>query len=135
MTARNAAAVTAAVVAGLTVWGVSYTTHLLVWAMFVGWASYDHSGAKRQAAIDGTAGMVFGAVMGWLVSVASAEAWLPGPSSLGTALWAALASLLIVLASAWTPLSIVPSAFYGFASVFAYVRTPLGCWVTVSRAV
>jgi hypothetical protein len=34
-----------------------------VWAAFIGWASYDHSGASTQAVVRSSAALVFGVVM------------------------------------------------------------------------
>jgi hypothetical protein len=46
-----------------------------VWAAFVGWASYDHSGANRKALLTSSICMVFGVVMaGWSRS-SWREAW------------------------------------------------------------
>lgn len=115
-----AAAAAAAIVAAVAVLAFSLLPDLLVWAAFIGWASYDHSGANSQALLRSSAGLVFGVVMAWIVVIAVAS----GSLSLGvlpaTAVSAAIASFVIVLASRLPLLSIVPAAFYGFASTFAY---------------
>jgi Protein of unknown function (DUF1097) len=94
---------------------------LFVWAAFIGWASYDHSGATLRAALRSSAALVFGVVMAWLVAVVVAAGILPLGASPATAVTAGIASFLIVLASARPILSIVPATFYGFASTFAYL--------------
>ncbi|XUJ37587.1 DUF1097 family protein [Bradyrhizobium japonicum] len=42
---------------------------LFVWAAFIGWASYDHSGATGQAALRSSVALSFGAIMAWLVAI------------------------------------------------------------------
>jgi hypothetical protein len=93
----------------------------LLWAVFIGWASYDNDGANRTAFMESSASMVFGVVMAWGVAVVVAAEWLPFGAPVSGALAAGFASLLIVLASALPPLSRVPASFYGFASTFAYL--------------
>ena len=59
----TAAALAAALVAAASVLAFSAMPHLFVWAAFIGWASYDHSGAIPQAALRSSAALVFGVVM------------------------------------------------------------------------
>jgi hypothetical protein len=91
-----------------------------VWAAFIGWASYDHSGASPQAAVRSSAALVFGVVMAWMVAIVVATDALPLSMPLATAISAGMASFLIVIASRMSCLSVVPVTFYGFASMFAY---------------
>ena len=116
-----AAALAAAIVAAAAVLAFSGLPDLLVWAAFVGWASYDHSGAGWQAALRSSAALVFGVVMAWLVAISVVSGALPLSTSLTTAICAGIASFLIVMASRIPCLSIVPATFYGFASTFAYL--------------
>jgi hypothetical protein len=115
------AALAAAIVAAASVLAFSAMPRLLVWAAFIGWASYDHSGATPRAALRSSAALIFGVVMAWTVGMVVASGVLRLSAPLATALAAGIASFLIVLASARTILSIVPATFYGFASTFAYL--------------
>jgi hypothetical protein len=123
-----AAALAAALVAAASVLAFSAMPALFVWAAFIGWASYDHSGATLQAALRSSAALVFGVVMAWAVAVVVAAGILPLSASLATAVTAGIASFLIVLASAGPILSIVPATFYGFASTFAYLSLVPGAF-------
>jgi Protein of unknown function (DUF1097) len=70
-----AGALSAAGLAAATVLAFSGLLGLWVWAAFVGWASYDHSGANRKALLTSSICMVFGVVMaGWSRS-SWREAW------------------------------------------------------------
>ena len=124
----TAAALAAALVAAASVLAFSAMPHLFVWAAFIGWASYDHSGATPQAALRSSAALVFGVIMAWAVALVVTAATLPLNTPLATAVTAGIASFLIVLASAAPILSTVPATFYGFASTFAYLSLVPGAF-------
>jgi hypothetical protein len=124
----TAAAVAAALVAAASVLAFSAMPALFVWAAFIGWASYDHSGATPQAALRSSAALVFGVVMAWAVAIIVAAGILPLNAPLATAVTAGVASFLIVRASAEPVLSVVPATFYGFASTFAYLSLAPGAF-------
>jgi hypothetical protein len=124
----TAAALAAALVAAASVLAFSAMPHLFVWAAFIGWASYDHSGATPQAALRSSAALVFGVIMAWAVALVVTAGTLPQNTPLATAVTAGIASFLIVLASAAPILSTVPATFYGFASTFAYLSLVPGAF-------
>jgi hypothetical protein len=116
-----AGALSAAIVAGVTVWTFAQLPGLWVWAAFVGWASYDNSGADRKALFTSSTCVVFGTVMAWLVALVVAGGIVPIESSIASALAAVIASFIIVWVSQFLPFSNVPATFYGFASAFAFL--------------
>jgi len=121
-------ALAAAILAAASVLVFSLTPHLFVWAAFIGWASYDHSGATAQAAVRSSAALVFGVIMAWAVAAAAASGMVPLNTTVATAACAGIASFFIILA-AWTSiLSVVPATFYGFASTFAYLSLAPGAF-------
>lgn len=124
----TAAALAAALVAAASVLAFSSMPALLVWAAFIGWASYDHSGATPRAALRSSSALVFGVVMAWAVAIIVAARFVPLSMPLATAIAAGIASFLIVLASAAPLLSVVPATFYGFASTFAYLSLVPGAF-------
>ena len=128
LSSQTTAAVAAALVAAASVLAFSELPALFVWVAFIGWASYDHSGATVQAAMRSSAALVFGVAMAWLVAVVvTASGLLPG-TAVSTAIAAGAASFLIVIASRIVMLSIVPATFYGFASTFAYLSLSSGAF-------
>ena len=129
-----AAAAAAAIVAAAAVLAFSLMPELLVWAAFIGWASYDHSGANPQALLRSSAGLVFGVLMAWIVAIVVASGTLPLGVSLASAVSAAIASFVIVLASRVPLVSVVPAAFYGFASTFAYASLAPGAFAISAAA-
>ena len=126
LSSLSSAALAAALVAAAAVLAFSALPALFVWAAFIGWASYDHSGASMQAAIRSSAALVFGVVMAWLVAIIVAAHLLPAGAVASTAIVAGTASFLIVMASRLALLSVVPATFYGFASTFAYLSLASG---------
>jgi hypothetical protein len=121
LSALVAGAVAAAVLAAVTVWAFTRLPGLWVWAAFVGWASYDQSGANRHALLTSSVCMVFGVLMAWLVALSVAGGLLPVSGALASALAAGVASFFIVYLSKIRVLANVPATFYGFASTFAYL--------------
>ncbi|HEY7246920.1 MAG TPA: DUF1097 domain-containing protein [Xanthobacteraceae bacterium] len=132
LSALTAAAVAAALVAAASVLAFSVMPDLFVWAAFIGWASYDHSGAAWQAALRSSAALVFGVAMAWAVAMVVAAGTLPLAAWLAMPIAAGIASLLIVLASAAPILSVVPATFYGFASTFAYLGLAPGAFTVTA---
>jgi hypothetical protein len=121
-----AAALAAALVAAVSVLAFSEAPELFVWAAFIAWASYDHSGGTARAAIRSSAALVFGAFMAWSVAIVVVGGLLPLNTTSSTAIAAGVASFLIVIVSRVASLSVVPATFYGFASTFAYLSLSAG---------
>jgi Protein of unknown function (DUF1097) len=130
LSSLSSAALAAALVAAAAVLAFSALPALFVWAAFIGWASYDHSGANVQAAIRSSVALVFGVIMAWLVAMIVEAHALPATMSVSTAIVAGTASFLIVIASRTALLSVVPATFYGFASTFAYLSLSRGAFTT-----
>lgn len=114
-------ALAAAVLAALTVWLFTRVPGLWVWGAFIGWASYDQSGANRRALLTSSVCMVFGVVMAWLVALTVASGVLALQSALASAVAAGVASFFIVYVSRVSAFANVPATFYGFASSFAFL--------------
>jgi hypothetical protein len=128
LSSLTATALAAAIIAAASVLTFARLPSLFVWAAFIGWASYDHSGATSQAALRSTAALIFGVVMAWLVAVLVTARLLPLNMSLAMASIAGLASFLIVMASRIPSLSVVPATFYGFAATFACLSLSPGAF-------
>ena len=66
--------------------------------------------------------------MAWLVAIIVAPRWSSANATLLTATIAGIASFLIVIASCVPLLRVVPAAFCGFASTFAYLSLSPGAF-------
>jgi len=103
------------------------TVGLLIWAGFIAWACYFHSGADAAALKNTIICNAFGAFLAWVAAVVILS--LPMADTLGLPLWAAivvgLTVLLLCLASQIKAFALIPASVYGYASIFAYLlQTP-----------
>lgn len=110
-------------IAGLVTWafvGPLSALNVQVWAIFIAWASYYHSGGTTKALQTNIPCHIFGALVGWvaliLITIYSQQ--------LGIAVIAGisvfLGAVVIVQFSKFSLLSNIPSAFYGFATIAGY---------------
>ncbi|GAB7544698.1 DUF1097 domain-containing protein [Cupriavidus sp. 8B] len=118
-------ALAGSVISSLTVWGFLQFPGLLVWAAFIGWASFHHCGADKAAVRKSLTCNVYGVLIAWLVGLLVAGNVLPVPVPVAAALWVAIATPLVIVSGQLPALNAVPASFYGFASTFAFlVQTP-----------
>ena len=129
MSSQSALAISLAILAGLAtylfvsdIWGLG----LHLWAAFLSWGAFFHSGGKEQSLISSIICTLFGVLVGviclWLN--ANVDLGLPGP--VWVSLIVAVAAFLVVMLSSIPMLSTVPAVFYGFAAVAALVLLKAG---------
>lgn len=102
----------------------SVSAGLITWVGFVAWATYFAAGAGRTGLVRGLLANLSGAVYGWLVVELLTVAAFPGALALGVGVIA----LLMCLQAGYPPLSFIPGAFVGAASLFG---TSAAFWPTV----
>lgn len=116
------ALVAGAMAAGL-VWLFVTTGTILVWAVFLGWASFAAIGGEDKHIGLNIASNFLGSLMAWLVAVLALVN--PAPQIFSFAAWIAiLAGLSVVayiLASRFKMVSSVPAASIAYAGTFSYV--------------
>lgn len=118
-------ALSGSLVASVASWLFLQFPGLLLWAAFIGWASFSHAGGDSAALKRSIACTAFGVVMAWLVAYPIAIGSIGLPVPLAAAVLVAIATPVIIWASRFDFLSVVPATFYGFASSFAFlVQTP-----------
>ncbi len=95
---------------------------LPIWAAFLAWACFFHSGGNAEAFKSTVVCNLFGAVAAWVAAVVILAVPLAGALTLPG--WAALvvgATVLVVcLAAHSKPLSNIPASFYGYAGTAAF---------------
>jgi hypothetical protein len=107
------------ILAGVATW-LSLTTGLLVWAVFLAWASFYHCGGDWNALKNSIVNNIFGCVLGWVAALLIAT--IPVPSLIPrAAIVVALTVIVLVLAANVKALSAIPSGFYGYAATFAFL--------------
>ncbi|WP_395677364.1 DUF1097 domain-containing protein [Inquilinus sp.] len=93
---------------------------VLVWAGFIAWGCFFHSGADEKALSRTIAGNVYGAIVAWIALLIIVNVAVP---SLGTA-WPAIVVgvtvFFLVIVASVDLLSVVPANVYGYAATVAY---------------
>jgi hypothetical protein len=101
---------------------------LLIWAAFVAWACFFHSGGDTNGLRNTIVGNVFGAFCAWLAAVILLSVPLGG--TLGLPLWAAIVVGVTVLgmclAAHIKAFSVIPASVYGYAATFAFLLQTAG---------
>jgi hypothetical protein len=101
---------------------------LLIWAAFVAWACFFHSGGDTNGLRNTIVGNVFGAFCAWLAAVILLSVSLGG--TLGLPLWAAIVVGVTVLgmclAAHIKAFSVIPASVYGYAATFAFLLQTAG---------
>jgi len=100
---------------------------LLIWAGFIAWACFFHSGGDGNALRNTIVGNAFGAFCAWVAALIILH--FPLADSLTLPVWAGIVVGITVMAmclAAHLPaLSAIPASVYGYASTFAYLlQTP-----------
>ena len=94
---------------------------VLVWAGFIAWGCYFHTGGDTAALQKTIAGMIFGAV------IAGVALWLVGSNPVGlpagavaAAVYVGVTVFFLVIVAGNTMLSVVPANVYGYAATAGY---------------
>ncbi len=94
---------------------------VLVWAGFIAWGCYFHTGGDTAALQKTIAGMIFGAVIAgvalWLV--VNNPAGLPD-GAVGAAIYVGVTVFFLVIVAGNAMLSVVPANVYGYAATAGY---------------
>lgn len=114
-------AISVSLFGGLATWLFLTVGTLLIWAAFVAWACFFHTGGDRHAFRTTVICNVFGILVASVSALAIAG--IPGGQFFGTTLWAALvvavSIIVYIAASCAQAVSSIPSVTYGYACTFA----------------
>jgi uncharacterized protein DUF1097 len=103
-------------------------TSLLIWAGFLAWACYFHTGGNDAALKNTIVCNTFGAFCAWVAAVVILS--VPMANSLTLPVWAGivvgLSVLGMCLAAHIPALSAIPASVYGYAATFAYLLQTQG---------
>jgi hypothetical protein len=100
---------------------------LLIWAGFIAWACFFHSGGNTAGLTNTIFCNVFGAFCAWVAAVVILS--FPLADTLTLPVWAGIVVgitvMLMVLGAKIPAFSTIPASVYGYAAVFAYLlQTP-----------
>ncbi len=94
---------------------------LLIWGIFIGWATYFALGGDGAALKKTITCNVFGAVCGWLMAVILLSTPLGGMGAAGAAIAVGLTVLGMCLAAHVQALDSIPASVYGYAATASYL--------------
>ena len=119
----TALAISIGLLGGIATWlfvGPLAALGLQIWAAFVAWAAFYHSGGTSAALKSNVPAHIFGAFVGWavLVLLGSLAPSLGVPVAAG--ILVAIGAAVIVLAANVPALASIPSSVYGFACCAGY---------------
>ncbi len=93
---------------------------VLVWAGFIAWGCYFHSGADNAALQKTIVGMIYGAVLAGVALTLVGHNPLGLAGAVGPAVYIAVTVFFLVIVAGVDLLSVVPANVYGYAATAAY---------------
>jgi hypothetical protein len=94
--------------------------YVLVWAGFIAWGCYFHTGANSNALTKTLVGTVYGAIIGWIALLIIVNVAVPALGVVWPALVVGFTVFFLVIVASINLLSVVPANVYGFAAIVAY---------------
>lgn len=106
---------------------------VLVWAGFIAWGSFFHSGGDTAALQKTIVGSIYGAVLAGVALALVGANPLGLPGAAGPAVYIAVTVFFLVIVAGQSLLSVVPTNVYGYAATAAYaLQTPNAGSVTAA---
>ncbi len=93
---------------------------VLVWAGFIAWGCFFHSGADNNALSKTIAGTCYGALIGWIALLIIVNVPVPALGVAWPAIVVGITVFFLVIVASIKPLSVVPANVYGYAAIVAY---------------
>lgn len=93
---------------------------VLVWAGFVAWGCFFHSGGDDQALVKTIAGNIYGVVIAWIALLIIVNVPVEGLGTVWPAIVVGVTVFFLVIVASIDKLSVVPANVYGYAATVAY---------------
>ena len=93
---------------------------VLVWAGFVGWGCFFHSGGDDQALVKTIAGNIYGVVIAWIALLIIVNVPVAALGTVWPAIVVGVTVFFLVIVASIDKLSVVPANVYGYAATVAY---------------
>jgi hypothetical protein len=127
MSSLAALSLSIGILGGIATWLFLTVGGVLIWAAFIAWACFFHTGGDVNALRATIIGNLFGAVAATVAALAILT--IPGAATLGLPLWAgivvAITAWAICIAANVKMFSVIPANVYGYAATFAFLlQTP-----------
>ena len=127
MSSLAALSLSIGILGGIATWLFLTVGGVLIWAAFIAWGCFFHTGGDVNALRATIIGNLFGAVVATVAALAILM--IPGAATLGLPLWAgivvAITAWAICIAANVKMFSVIPANVYGYAATFAFLlQTP-----------
>jgi len=96
------------------------SAYTLVWAGFIAWGCFFHSGGDTKALMKTIAGTVYGAIVAWIALLIIVKVSIPLPAAIWGAIVVAVTVFCLVIVASVDVLSVVPANVYGYAALVGY---------------
>ena len=93
---------------------------VLVWAGFIAWGCFFHSGADEKALSKTIVGNAYGAVLAWIALLIIVHVPMPALGTVWPAIVVGVTVFFLVIVASVDLLSVVPANVYGYAATVAY---------------
>jgi hypothetical protein len=93
---------------------------VLVWAGFIAWGCYFHTGANSKALTKTIVGTAYGAFIGWIALLIIVNVAMPALGTAWPAIVVGVTVFFLVIVASINLLSVVPANVYGYAAIVAY---------------
>ena len=93
---------------------------VLVWAGFVAWGCFFHSGGDDQALVKTIAGNIYGVVIAWIALLIIVNVPVAALGTVWPAIVVGVTVFFLVIVASIDKLSVVPANVYGYAATVAY---------------
>ena len=93
---------------------------VLVWAGFVGWGCFFHSGGDDQALVKTIVGNIYGVVIAWIALLIIVNVPVAALGTVWPAIVVGVTVFFLVIVASIDKLSVVPANVYGYAATVAY---------------
>lgn len=127
MSTIPALALSVAILGGIATFLFLFVGSILIWAAFMAWACFYHSGGDEAALKSTITSTVFGVVVAWATALIIVA--VPGGDVLGPTIWpsfvVAVTIAIYILAARVPWFASIPGTTYGYACTFAFLlQTP-----------
>jgi hypothetical protein len=93
---------------------------VLVWAGFIAWGCFFHSGGDNKALMKTICGTVYGAIIGWIALLIIVNVAMASLGVVWPAIVVGVTVFFLVIVASVEPLSVVPANVYGYAAIVGY---------------
>ena len=93
---------------------------VLVWAGFIAWGCFFHTGGDDKALVKTIAGTAYGAFVAWIALLIIVNVPMPALGTVWPAIVVGVTVFFLVIVASVDQLSVVPANVYGYAALVAY---------------